>query len=125
MQQNRDQVLEFLNEGVPFELPNGVILDLNLPTLADQIEFTRKSETLSKEGDVESLAKLPIEMLQTVTKGYNFQEEDAYKLMHKCGGPNGPLGLKVYSLYGIELKPEGEETEDGESVKTDESIPTE
>ena len=125
MQQNRDQVLEFLNEGVPFELPNGTTIELNLPTLADQIEFTRKSETLSKEGDLGSLAKLPIEMLQTVIKGLQLSDEDAFKLLHKCGGPNGPLGIKVYSLYGIELKPEGEGTEDGESVKTDESIPTE
>ena len=117
---NKADVLAFIQEGESFALPNGETLAMNPPTVGDLVSFQRRSEELKGSDDIEALAEIPATLLQSVTKEYGFTVDEAMGLLLKCGGPDGALGRKVYSLYGIDVDRVGKG--DGES---DPSVPTE
>ena len=124
-QSNKTDILSFIEEGEMFTLPNGKVLTLNLPTVSDLTAFTAKSERLAKKRDaksLEELAAIPIEMLQSVTSGYNFTADQCLALYTKCGGVNGELAHKVYSLYGIELKPQSDKKETAKAENSENPI---
>ena len=114
---NKADILAFIQEGESFELPNGKRLALDVPTVGDLVSFQKRSEELQGTDDLEELAAMPVELLQSVTKSYGFTFDEARSLLAKCGGPVGPLSRKVYSLYGIDIdhvgKGEGGSDPDG------------
>ena len=104
--ENKRDILDFLSQGETYTLPGGTTkLHLTLPTVADLVHF----QTLAKEAgdgadaDPESRTRLPLFLLKSVTKGYDFDDDQCLQLFSKTGGLTGGLAKKVYSLFGMDL----------------------
>ena len=110
---NRDDILAFLAEGETYSLPNGAKLSLTMPTVSDLVKFqrmakeaedvARKSEKDGEPVNPETTTRLPLFLLQAVTKGYDFDDDQCLQLYSKTGGLTGSLANKVYSLFGMDL----------------------
>ena len=122
---NKRDILEFLQEGETYTLPGGTTkLHLTLPTVADLVKFQKLAKDAGDgaDADPENRTRLPLFLLKSVTKGYDFDDDQCLQLFSKTGGLTGGLAKKVYSLFGMDLdRGAGDEEDPGE---LDQATPT-